>query len=58
MGQKSSDFSAIPLSSGHHPVSPSSYHRLGENRFVQVQQLDLPELVSSLNARFRWPVLD
>ena len=58
MGQKTSDFSAIPLCSAHHRVNPDSYHRLGEKRFVQEQQLELPELVTALNSRFRQLVLD
>jgi len=53
IGQKASDFSAVPLCSGHHREYPDSYHRLGEEHFVQTQQLDLPELVSALNSRFR-----
>jgi len=58
MRQKTSDFSAIPLCSAHHRVNPDSYHRLGEKRFVQEQQLELPELVTALNSRFRQLVLD
>jgi hypothetical protein len=58
MSQKTSDFSAIPLCSAHHRVNPDSYHRLGEKRFVQEQQLELPELVTALNSRFRQLVLD
>ena len=41
MSQKTTDFSAIPLCSGHHRIDPNSYHRLGEEHFVQRQQLDL-----------------
>jgi hypothetical protein len=58
LGQKTTDFSAIPLCSGHHRINPNSYHRLGEERFLQMQQLDLPELVTALNRRFHWLVLD
>ena len=53
MGQKTSDFSAVPLCSGHHREDPDSYHRLGESLFIHVQQLNLPEIVSDLNSRFR-----
>jgi hypothetical protein len=49
MGQKTSDFSAIPLCSGHHRINPDSYHRQGEERFAQEHQLDLPQLVAALN---------
>jgi hypothetical protein len=54
MGQKASDFSAVPLCFEHHRACPDSYHCLGEERFVRVQQLYLPELVASLKSRFRW----
>jgi hypothetical protein len=53
LGQKNTDFSAIPLCAEDHRINPDSYHRLGEERFVQAQQLDLPELVSALNSRSR-----
>jgi hypothetical protein len=33
IGQKTSDFSAIPLCSGHHRDKPDSYHVLGEQVF-------------------------
>jgi hypothetical protein len=58
LGQKSSDFSAIPLCSGHHRINANSYHRLGEECFVKAQQLDLPEIVTALKSRFRRRVLD
>src|ERR1022692_4870906 len=45
MGQKTSDFSAIPLCGGHHRETLDSYHRLGERWFAQVHQIRLPELV-------------
>jgi hypothetical protein len=51
LGQKTSDFSAIPLCSGHHRENPDSYHRLGEKEFLQVHQIRLPELVQALNSR-------
>jgi hypothetical protein len=52
MGQKSSDFSAIPLCAAHHRENPDSYHRLGERWFAQVHQIRLPELVQALNSRY------
>src|ERR1022692_1752858 len=52
MGQKSSDFSAIPLCAAHHRENLDSYHRLGERWFAQVHQIRLPELVQALNSRY------
>ena len=52
MGQKTSDFSAIPLCSGHHRVNPDSYHRLGENGFSHEHGIDLKDLVLRLHGRF------
>jgi hypothetical protein len=49
MGQKTSDFSAVPLCSSHHRTNQDSYHRLGEAQFEQVHQIDLRELVIELN---------
>jgi hypothetical protein len=54
MGQKTSDFSAIPLCSGHPRGNPDSYHRLGEPCFGREHGLDLPKLVASLNHATRW----
>ncbi len=53
LSQKSSDFSAIPLCFWDHVAGPNSYHRLGERRFAAKYALDLPALVSRLNARYR-----
>jgi hypothetical protein len=58
MGQKTPDFSAVPLCSGHHRENPDSYHRLGEEGFAQEQQLELSEVVAALNSRFRQLALD
>ncbi len=52
LGQKSSDFSAVPLCRVHHRDGPESYHRLGEQRFVARHRIDLPQLVGSLNHLF------
>jgi hypothetical protein len=49
LGQRSSDFSAIPLCYGHHQGNRDSYHRLGERLFAQVHQVRLRELVLALN---------
>ena len=53
MGQKTSDFSAIPLCSGHHRGSPDSYHRLGEKEFSDQHRIDLEDMVRALQSRFR-----
>ena len=50
LGQKTSDFSAIPLCAAHHRENPDSYHNLGERWFAQVHQIRLPELVQALNS--------
>src|ERR1039458_1602919 len=52
IGQKTSDFSAIPLCAAHHRENLDSYHRLGERWFAQVHQIRLPELVQALNSRY------
>jgi len=49
MSQKASDFSAVPLCSGHHRINPDSYHRLGEERFERAHQIKLQEAVSALH---------
>ena len=49
LGQKSSDFSAIPLCAFDHRVGNESYHRLGPRRFAEVHGLDIPALVAGLN---------
>jgi hypothetical protein len=54
MGQKASDFSAIPLCSGHHRESLDSYHRLGEQMFLHKHGIDLQDLVLRLRSQF-WP---
>jgi hypothetical protein len=52
VGQKTSDFSAIPLCSGHHRENPDSYHRLGEQRFAPQHGIDLEGLVQALQSQF------
>ena len=52
MGQKSSDFSAIPLCFWHHRGDSDSYHELGEKRFAAQHGLDIPGLVRRLNDEF------
>jgi hypothetical protein len=53
LGQKSSDFSAIPLCSWDHLAGPDSYHRLGEQRFAERHGINLQKLVSDLNESYR-----
>ena len=52
IGQKTTDFSAIPLCSGHHRQCPDSYHALGERGFLHKHGIDLQELVRRLHGRF------
>jgi len=49
IGQKASDYSAIPLCCWHHRLDFDSYHRLGERRFGELHSLDLQKLVIGLN---------
>ena len=53
IGQKTSDFSAIPLCSGHHRENLDSYHRLGEQGFLHKHGIGLKELVLRLQSRFQ-----
>ena len=52
LGQKTTDFSAIPLCSGHHRENPDSYHALGETAFSLMHGLELSALVVALQNRF------
>jgi hypothetical protein len=52
LGQKATDFSAIPLCSGHHRELPASYHVLGETAFSRMHGLELSDLVAALQNRF------
>src|ERR1019366_3723974 len=54
MGQKTTDFSAIPLCSRHHRTNPDSYRVLGKNGFSN--GIDLKKLVLALKSRF-WQVV-
>jgi hypothetical protein len=51
LGQKSSDYSAIPLCIKHHRTGRDSYHRLGPRKFCEVHSLDIRAIVSRLNAK-------
>jgi hypothetical protein len=51
LGQKSSDFSAIPLCYKHHRTGKDSYHRLGPQKFAQTHDLDILKIVARLNTK-------
>ena len=53
LGQKTTDFSAIPLCSGHHRENRDSYHALGEQGFSHTHGINLQEIVLRLQSRFR-----
>jgi hypothetical protein len=52
LGQKTTDFSAIPLCSGHHRENLDSYHVLGEQGFSHKHGIELNEVVLRLQGRF------
>src|ERR1022692_1837595 len=52
LGQKSTDFSAIPLCSGHHRQDRDSYHLMGEEPFLRAHAIDLEGIVRSLQDKF------
>ena len=51
LGQKSSDFSAIPLCIKHHRTGKDSYHKLGPRKFAELHKLDIPAIVNRLNLK-------
>ena len=51
IGQKSSDYSAIPLCDKHHRTASDSYHKLGPRKFSQSHRLDVTALVRLLNCK-------
>ena len=51
LGQKSSDYSAIPLCGIHHRNGKDSYHKLGPRRFCEVHNVDIRGIVMRLNAK-------
>jgi hypothetical protein len=55
MGQKTTDFAAIPLCAAHYRQNLDSYHRLGETGFSHKHGIDLKELVLRLQSRFWQP---
>src|SRR5450755_2947081 len=51
LGQKSSDYSAIPLCAKHHRTGADSYHRLGPRKFARMHLLDIAAIVRRLNKK-------
>jgi hypothetical protein len=51
LGQKSSDYSAIPLCIQHHRTGNDSYHRLGPRSFAEIHNLDIRAIVNRLNLK-------
>jgi len=51
LGQKSSDYSAIPLCQKHHWSGRDSYHKLGPRKFAELHGLDLRAIVSRLTMK-------
>ena len=51
LGQKSSDWSAIPLCAKHHRTGDDSYHKLGPRKFAEVHKLNIPAIVARLSTR-------
>jgi hypothetical protein len=51
LGQKSSDWSAIPLCARHHRTGADSYHKLGPRKFSEVHHLNIPAMVARLSAK-------
>ena len=54
MGQKGSDFAAMPLCAEHHRMGTNSVDRLGKRRFALFHGIDVERLVARLNARWQW----
>jgi hypothetical protein len=51
LGQKSSDYSAIPLCIKHHRTGSDSYHKLGPWKFSELHSLDIPAIARRLNVK-------
>ena len=49
IGQKASDYSAIPLCYRHHREDRDSYHQMGERKFAEQHAIDISKLVVALN---------
>jgi hypothetical protein len=53
LGQKSSDYSTIPLCIKHHRTGNDSYHRLGPRGFCDRHGVDIRAIVARLNVKPR-----
>ena len=51
LSAKSSDFSTIPLCSGHHRNGPHSYHTLGRVRFEQHHSVSVVNIIAEMQLR-------
>lgn len=51
LGQKSSDYSCIPLCRRHHRTGNDSIHSMGPRRFAERHQLDIASIVARLNGQ-------
>jgi hypothetical protein len=51
LGQKSSDYSAIPLCIRHHRTGKDSYHKLGPRKFSELHNVDIRAIVGRLNMK-------
>ena len=51
LGQKSSDYSAVPLCIKHHRTGRDSYHKLGPRKFSEVRGVDIRAIVARLNLK-------
>jgi len=53
VGQKSSDFSCIPLCALCHRVGPRSFHAIGRNEFERLNRLDFAIIIRNLLKAWR-----
>jgi hypothetical protein len=53
MGQKPSDYTAVPLCPEHHVMGRYAYHVVGHNAFVRMYQIDFQHAIRELNRRWR-----
>ena len=51
LGQKSPDWSAIPLCARHRRTGDDSYHKLGPRKFSEVHHLNMTAVVARLSAK-------
>ncbi len=51
LGQKSSDYSTVPLCIKHHRTGRDSYHKLGPRKFSEAHGVDIRAIVSRLTLK-------